>query len=82
MLRECKVAEPEEAQEHANRTLALCAPTKTPEDLWLTSLRSPGDVRGKNPQPFTMNSAVANFISRLSLPASKLTRHLRPQRET
>ena len=43
MLRECKVAE--EAQEHANSTLALCAPNKTPEDLWLTSLRSPGYVR-------------------------------------
>jgi len=79
MLRECKVAE--EAQEHANSTLALCAPNKTPEDLWLTSLRSP-DTSGKNPQPFTINSALANFISRLSLPASKLTRHLRPQRET
>jgi hypothetical protein len=51
MLRECKVAEPEEAQEHANRTLALCAPTKTPEDLWLTSLRSPGYVPGKIRQP-------------------------------
>jgi hypothetical protein len=33
MLRECKVAEPEEAQEHANSTLALCVPNKTPGAL-------------------------------------------------
>jgi hypothetical protein len=81
MLRECKVAEAEEAQEHANSTVGLCAPNKTLEDLWLTSLVSP-DTSSKNPQPFTMNSMLADFISRLSLPASKLTHHLRPQPET